>query len=71
MRTVECRPMEAPKDLISLTEAAKLLGTTHNKMTRLVKSKELRAFANPLDRRYKLVSKAEVLSLKVPRAEAA
>lgn len=71
MQAVECRAMEAPKDLISLTEAAKLLGKNHNKMTALLKAKELRAYTNPLDRRKKLVSKAEVLALKEPRAEAA
>jgi hypothetical protein len=40
-------------------------------MAHLIREGTLRHFPNPLDRREKLVSKAEVLSLKPPRAEAA
>jgi hypothetical protein len=40
-------------------------------MATLLKSGTLRHYANPLDNRVKLVSKAEVLSLIPERAEAA
>jgi hypothetical protein len=40
-------------------------------MAQLIKEGSLRHFTNQLDRREKLVSKAEVLSLKPRRAEAA
>jgi hypothetical protein len=40
-------------------------------MAQLIKDEILRHFPNPLDRREKLVSKADVLALKPSRAEAA
>ena len=60
-----------PVDLITASEARKLLGVSAVKMARLIKEGTLRHFPNQLDRREKLVSKAEVLSLKPRRAEAA
>ena len=60
-----------PTDLITASEARKLLGVSAVKMAQLIKDGILRHFPNPLDRREKLVSKAEVLSLKPRRAEAA
>lgn len=60
-----------PLDLITATEARRLLGVSAVKMAQLIKDGTLRHFPNPLDRREKLVSRAEVLALKPPRAVAA
>jgi hypothetical protein len=60
-----------PIDLILVTEARRLLGVSPAKMSQLLKEGVIRHFPNPLDRREKLVSKAEVLALIPPRAEAA
>jgi hypothetical protein len=60
-----------PTDLITASEARRLLGVSAVKMAQLIKDKILRHFPNPLDRREKLVSKADVLALKPSRAEAA
>ncbi len=60
-----------PKDLITSSEARSLLRVSRIKMATLLKSGTLRHYANPLDNRVKLVSKAEVLSLIPARAEAA
>jgi hypothetical protein len=62
--------MGAPKDLITTTEARQLLGVGKHKMKDLLGT-ELAVYTNPLDKRKKLVSRAEVLKLKEPRAEAA
>jgi hypothetical protein len=63
--------MDTPKDLITATVARKLLGVSPLKMAKLLKSGALRIYPDPLDERKKLVSKSEVLSLVVPKAEAA
>jgi len=60
-----------PRDLITSSEARKLLRVSRIKMATLLKDGTLRHFGNPLDNRVKLVSKAEVLSLIPERAEAA
>jgi predicted DNA-binding transcriptional regulator AlpA len=60
-----------PTDLISTTEAQHLLGISRPTMARLLKDQVIRHFPNPIDRRVKLVSKAEVEALKPKRAEAA
>ncbi|MBD0325495.1 MAG: hypothetical protein ICV68_03645 [Pyrinomonadaceae bacterium] len=60
-----------PRDLITSSEARKLLRVSRIKMATLLKDGTLRHFSNPLDNRVKLVSKAEVLSLIPERAEAA
>ena len=60
-----------PIDLITASEARRLLDVSAVKMAQLIKDGILRHFPNQLDRREKLVSKAEVLALKPPRAEAA
>jgi DNA-binding MarR family transcriptional regulator len=52
-----------PADLIATSEARKLLGVSQAKMAQLLKQGYLRFYNNPLDRRMKLVSEAEVLSL--------
>jgi hypothetical protein len=63
--------MNTPNDLITATEARKLLGISTIKLAKLLKQGQLRHFPDPLDERKKLVSRSEVLSLKMPRAEAA
>ena len=59
-----------PDDLITLSEAAKLLGVSRAKMSRLVATGKLTTFSDPLDERAKLVSRRDVLALQV-RAKAA
>jgi hypothetical protein len=63
--------MDKPTDLITTYEARCLLKVSHTKMAQLIRDGILRHFTNPLDRREKLVSKAEVLALIPSRAEAA
>lgn len=63
--------MNIPQDLIKVIEAQHILGVSHKKMTQLLRDGVLRHFPNPLDRRQKLVSKADVLGLIPRRAEAA
>jgi excisionase family DNA binding protein len=60
-----------PTDLISTSEAQKLLGVSRPTMSRLLREGVIRYFPNPIDRRVKFVSKAEVLALLPRRAEAA
>lgn len=60
-----------PVDLIPVAEARRLLGVSPAKMSQLLRDGVIRHFLNPLDRREKLVSKAEVIALIPPRAEAA
>jgi len=60
-----------PKDLITAAEAQQLLGVSRPKMGKLLKDGIIRHFPNPIDKRVKLVSRAEVLALKPQRAEAA
>lgn len=55
--------MKAPKDLITTTDARRLLSVSQAKMAQLLKNGNLRHFPNPLDGRVKLVSRAEVLAL--------
>jgi predicted DNA-binding transcriptional regulator AlpA len=59
-----------PKDLITLSEASRLLGVSRPKMSRLVANGKLTIFPDPLDDRAKLVSRQDVLALQV-RARAA
>ena len=61
---------ERPVDLIPVTEARKLLGVSPTKMSQLLKDGYIRHFADLLDRRVKLVSESEVLSLKRGRKAA-
>ena len=60
-----------PIDLIIVEEARRLLGVSPTKMAQLLREGTLRHYANPLDKRVKLVSKAAVLALLPNRAEAA
>ncbi len=47
-------------DLVTLTEAAKRIGTTTFTLRRRIAEGELDAFANPLDRRARLVRAADL-----------
>ncbi len=60
-----------PTDLITTAQARQLLGVSAVKMAQLIKDGAIRHFPNPLDRRVKFVSKAEILGLIPKRAEAA
>jgi predicted DNA-binding transcriptional regulator AlpA len=60
-----------PTDLISTSEAQRLLGVSRPTMSKILKEGMLRHFPNPIDRRVKLVSRAEVLALIPPRVKAA
>ena len=60
-----------PDDLITVTEARKLLGVSANKMAQLLREGAVRHFLHPLDKRKKLVSRAEVTALRPKEARAA
>ena len=49
-----------PEDLITATEARKLLGVSTYKLKEILKAGDLKTYENRLDRRVKLVSRAEV-----------
>jgi hypothetical protein len=68
---VPCLAMGLPSDLITAAAARKLLGISPIKMRDLLKEGALPYYADPLDKRKKLVSKRDVLALIVPKAEAA
>lgn len=57
----EIRPM----DLIRVAEARKLLGVSRIKIAELIRDGHIRYFPYPIDKRVKLVSKSEVMALKV------
>ena len=59
-----------PNDLIPVAEARKLIGVSPTKMAQLLKVGMLRHFPDLLDKRVKLVSESEVLSLKSGRKAA-
>jgi excisionase family DNA binding protein len=59
-----------PDDLITLSEAARILNVSRPKMSRLVASGKLTTCEDPLDDRAKLVRREDVLALQV-RAKAA
>lgn len=56
---------DRPVDLIRVAEARKLLGVSRIKIAELIRDGYIRHFPYPLDKRVKLVSKSEVLALKV------
>jgi DNA-binding MarR family transcriptional regulator len=60
-----------PDDLIKVTAARKLMGVSPMKMAQLIKDGFLNTYDNPLDKRVKLVSRAEVNSLLDMREKAA
>lgn len=63
--------VQMPDDLIAVAEAQRLLGVSHAKIAQLIREGTLRHYPNQLDRRVKLVSMAEVLSLKPKRVDKA
>ncbi len=63
--------MNTPDDLITTSEARALLGVSPKTMARLLRDGTLRHFPNPIDRREKLVSRAEVEALIPKKARAA
>lgn len=63
--------MNKPNDLIKTAEAQKLLAVGKVKMTQLIKDGIIRHYTSPLDKRLKLVSRAEILALKNETREAA
>lgn len=60
-----------PDDLIRTTEARKLLGVSTVKMTQLIKHGVFTVYEDGLDRRVKLISRAEVETLKGRSVKAA
>lgn len=56
---------ELPPDLITLSEAARLLGVSKPTMGRLVARVPLQTYQDPLDARAKLVRRADVQKLIV------
>lgn len=62
---------QPPQDLIKTTEARLLLGIGQHKMKDLLASGELTVYTNKLDKRVKLVSRAEVERLKASSVRAA
>ena len=56
---------DKPLDLIRVAEARKLLGVSRIKIAELIRDGYIRHFPYPLDKRVKLVSKSEVLALRV------
>jgi predicted HTH domain antitoxin len=57
--------MEKHKELLTLSEAAELLGVSRMKMSRMVKTKVVTTQNDPLDERVKLVKRDDVLALVV------
>jgi predicted DNA-binding transcriptional regulator AlpA len=56
---------DKPEDLIRVAEARKLLGVSRIKIAELIRDGYIRHYPYPIDKRVKLVSRSEVLSLKV------
>ncbi len=56
---------QLPNDLITLSEAAELLGVSRPTMGRIVQRVPLRTYPDPTDARAKLVSRADVRALQV------
>jgi hypothetical protein len=63
--------MNRPDDLIKTAEAQRLLAVGKVKMAQLIKDGIVRYYTSPLDKRVKLVSRAEILVLKNEVREAA
>jgi excisionase family DNA binding protein len=61
--------MSLEDNLITLSEAAKLLSVSRAKISRLVSNNALQTIDDPLDQRVKLVRREDVLALRVrPKA---
>jgi len=54
-------------DLVPIGEAAKRVGRSPHTLRKLVRAGELPAYAQPLDRRLRLVRLADVEALRAPR----
>lgn len=54
-----------PVDLITTAEARELINVSRLKMAELLRDGVIRYFPDPLDKRVKLVSRAEVLALRI------
>lgn len=52
------------EDTMTVAEAQRALGVSKAKMARMIAAGELHAEPDPLDKRYKLVPRAEVEALK-------
>jgi excisionase family DNA binding protein len=52
------------EDLMTLTAAAEALKVSRFKISRLIRDGDLQAFVSPLDRRLRLVRRADVEALK-------
>lgn len=63
--------MQTPDDLLTTKEARELLNVSPLTMARILRDGTLRHFPNPIDKRQKLVSKAEVEALIPKRAKVA
>jgi len=65
--------MAKPKDLITATEARKILRCGPHKLKQLMDDGTLSDYSDPIDKRVRLVSRSEVEKLKASsvRAEAA
>ncbi len=61
----------SPDELITMSEAQRILGVSQVKMSKIVKEGMLRHWRNPLDARVKLVSRRHVEALKSMRTKAA
>jgi len=63
--------MLKPSDLISTAEARKVLGVSHDKMARLLRTGALNYYRDVRDLRLKLVSRRDVEALMAPRERVA
>ena len=60
-----------PTDLMSVAKARRVLGVSHDKMARLLKSGVLQHYRDVRDLRVKLVSRRDIEALKSPRERVA
>lgn len=59
---------KTPTDLITVSEARKLIGVSRVKMAELIRDGYVETFPYPLDKRVKLVSRERLLALKMRKA---
>jgi excisionase family DNA binding protein len=59
--------MIEPTDLISTAEAREILGVSHDKMARLLRTGAIKHYRDVRDLRLKLVSRRDIDALKAPR----
>jgi excisionase family DNA binding protein len=63
--------MVRPTDLISTAEAREILGVSHDKMARLLRTGAIKYYRDVRDLRLKLLSRSEIEALKAPRERVA